>query len=86
MLKMIGSDPILAIKRFSPGTPIVLVSGYALLPPLQELSQVDAHVGKSATPDILLDKIRELVVAHESSPAAASGSKSEMRPNFQRSD
>jgi CheY-like chemotaxis protein len=73
MLKMIGSDPILAFKRFSPGTPIVLISGYALLRP-QELSHVDAHVGKGATLDILLDKIRELVVAHESSPAAASGS------------
>ena len=73
MLEMIGSDPILAIKRFSPGTPIVLISGYALLRP-QELSHVDAHVGKGATLDILLDKIRELVVAHESSPAAASGS------------
>jgi CheY-like chemotaxis protein len=73
MLKMIGSNPILAIKRFSPGTPIVLISGYALLRP-QELSHVDAHVGKGATLDILLDKIRELVVAHESSPAAASGS------------
>jgi CheY-like chemotaxis protein len=73
MLKMIGSDPILAIRRFSPGTPVVLISGYALLPP-QELSHVDAHVGKGSTLDILLDKIRELVVAHESSPAAASGS------------
>lgn len=73
MLKMIGSDPILAIKRFSPATPIVLISGYALLPP-QELSHVDAHVGKGATLDILLDKIRALVVAHESSPAAGSGS------------
>ena len=73
MLKMIGSDPILAIKRFSPGTPIVLISGYAFLPP-RELSHVDAHVGKGATLDILLDKIRALVVAHESSPAAASGS------------
>jgi len=73
MLKMIGSDPILAIKRFSPGTPIVLISGYALLPP-QELSHVDAHVGKGATLDILLDKIRALVAAHESSPAAAGGS------------
>ena len=73
MLKMIGSDPILAIKRFSPRTPVVLISGYALLPP-QELSRVDAHVGKDATLDILLDKIRALVVAHESSLAAASGS------------
>jgi hypothetical protein len=73
MLKMIGSDPILAIKRFSPCIPVVLISGYALLPP-QELSHVDAHVGKGATLDILLDKIRALVVAHESSPAPASGS------------
>jgi CheY-like chemotaxis protein len=73
MLKMIGSDPILAIKRCSPGTPVVLISGYALLP-LQELSHVDAHVGKGATLDILLDKIRALVVVHESSPAPASGS------------
>ena len=67
MLKMIGSDPILAIKRFSPGTPIILISGHALLPP-QEFSHVDAHVGKGATLDILLDKIRALVVAHESKP------------------
>ena len=73
MLKMIGSDPILAIRRFSPGNPVVLISGYALLPP-QELSRVDAHVGKDATLDILLDKIRALVVAHESSLAAGSGS------------
>jgi CheY-like chemotaxis protein len=86
MLKMIGSDPILAIKRFSPGTPIVLISGYALWRP-QELSHVDAHVGKGATLDILLDKIRALVVAHESAPLLqAAHSKSEMRPNFQRSD
>ena len=67
MLKMIGSDPILAIKRFSPGTPIILISGHALLPP-QEFSHVDAHVGKGATLDVLLDKIRALVVAHESKP------------------
>jgi CheY-like chemotaxis protein len=73
MLKMSGSDPILAIRRINPGTPVVLISGYALLPP-QELSRVDAHVGKDATLDILLDKIRALVVAHESSLAAASGS------------
>ena len=33
MLKMIGSDPILAIKRLSAGAPIVLISGYAVLPP-----------------------------------------------------
>lgn len=61
MLKMIGSDPMLAIKRFSPGTPIVIVYGCELLPP-QELSYVDAHVGKGATLDILLDKIRALIV------------------------
>ena len=73
MLKMIGSDPILAIKRLSAGAPIVLISGYAVLPP-QELRHVDAHAGKGATLDILLDKMRALVVAHESSPAAASGS------------
>ena len=73
MLKMIGFDPILAIKRFSPGIPIVLISGYALLPP-QELEPRIAHVGKGATLDILLDKMRALVAAHESSPAAASGS------------
>ena len=73
MLKMIGSDPILAIKRLSAGAPIVLISGYAVLPP-QELRHVNAHIGKGATLDILLDKMRALVVANESSPAAASGS------------
>jgi len=71
-LKMMGPEQILAIKRPSPRTPIILISGSAFLSE-QELSHVDAHVGKGETLDILMGKIRALVVAHESSRASASG-------------
>ena len=48
------------IKRRSPGTPIILVSGHTLLAP-DELTYVDAYVGKGATLDSLLTKIRLLI-------------------------
>ncbi len=48
------------IKRLSPGTPIILVSGHTLLAP-EELTYVDAYVGRGATLDSLLTKIRLLI-------------------------
>ena len=60
MPKMIGSKLAQEIKQVSPGTPIILVSGQTVLAP-DELPYVDAYVGKGATPDSLLTKIRELI-------------------------
>jgi CheY-like chemotaxis protein len=71
-LKMTGLEPILAIKKLSPRTPVILITSCALLPE-PERNSVDAHVGKGATLDVLLGKIRALVLRHESSPASASG-------------
>jgi CheY-like chemotaxis protein len=48
------------IKRLSPGTPIILVSGHTLLAP-EQLTYVDAYVGKGATLDSLLTQIRLLI-------------------------
>ena len=47
-------------KRISPGTPVVLLSGYALFAS-EELTYVDAYVGKGTTLDNLLTTIRSLI-------------------------
>jgi CheY-like chemotaxis protein len=47
-------------KRISPGTPVVLLSGYALFGP-EELTYVDAYVGRGTTLDTLLATIRSLI-------------------------
>ena len=60
MPKTIGSELAREIKQVSPGTPIILVSGENLLAP-EELTYVDACVGKGATLDSLLGKIRGLI-------------------------
>ncbi len=48
------------IKRCSPCTPIILISGRTLLAP-KELTYVDAYVGKGATLDSLLTRITALI-------------------------
>ena len=48
------------LKRLSPGPPIILVSGHTLLAP-EQLTYVDAYVGKGATLDSLLTQIRLLI-------------------------
>ena len=48
------------IKRLSPGTPIILVSGHTLLAP-EGLTYVDAYVGRGSTLDSLLTKMRLLI-------------------------
>ena len=62
MPKMIGSKLAQEIKQVSPRTPIILVCGQTVLAP-EELPFVDAYVGKGATLDSLLTKIRELIGA-----------------------
>jgi CheY-like chemotaxis protein len=49
------------LKRRSPGTPVILISGHTLWEP-EELTHVDAYVGKGASLDSLLTKIRALIV------------------------
>ena len=58
--RMIGFKVARDLKRRSPGTPVILISGYTLWEP-EELTHVDAYVGKGATLDSLLTKIRALI-------------------------
>lgn len=51
---------LLEIDRLSPGTPVIVVSGYNLLAP-EELPYVSAYAGKDATLDDLLNQIRILI-------------------------
>ena len=48
------------IKSTKPDVPVVLISGFSALPPL-ELIFADAHVGRGATLDELLDTMRTLI-------------------------
>lgn len=57
--RMISLELAREIKRHSPGTPVVLLSGYTLFAP-EDLTYVDAYVGKGATLDNLLTTIRSL--------------------------
>ncbi len=58
--RMIGFQLARDVKRRSPGIPVILISGYTLWEP-EELTYVDAYVGKGATLDNLLTKIRSLI-------------------------
>jgi CheY-like chemotaxis protein len=58
--RMIGFKLAHDLKQHSPGTPVILISGYALWNP-EELSNVDAYVGKGSTFDSLLSNIRMLI-------------------------
>ncbi len=58
--RMIGFKVARDLKRRSPGTPVILISGHTLWEP-EELTHVDAYVGKGATLDSLLTKIRLLI-------------------------
>jgi CheY-like chemotaxis protein len=58
--RMISFKLAREIKRLSPGTPIILVCGHTLLAP-EELTYIDAYVGKGATLDSLLTKMRLLI-------------------------
>ena len=58
--RMIGFKVARDLKRRSPGTPVILISGYTLWEP-EELTHVDAYVGKGASLDSLLAQIRLLI-------------------------
>lgn len=60
MPHLTGSELAHKIKSVKPEAPIVLISGFSALPPF-ELSFVDAHLGRGATMDELLDTIRNLI-------------------------
>ena len=60
MPHLTGSQLAQKIKSAKPDVPVVLLSGFSALPPF-ELIFVDAHVGRGATLDELLDTIRRLI-------------------------
>jgi two-component system, sensor histidine kinase and response regulator len=60
MPHLTGSQLAQQLKRRKPDVPVVLLSGLAALPPF-ELIFVDAHVGRGATLDELLDTMRNLI-------------------------
>ena len=55
-----GSQLAQGIKSTKPDVAVVLISGFSVLPPL-ELIFADAHVGRGATLDELLDTMRTLI-------------------------
>jgi CheY-like chemotaxis protein len=59
MPSLTGSQLAQEIKRLTPNVPIVLLSGYAVLP-ATELVFVDAHFGLGTHLDDLLDTMRRL--------------------------
>jgi CheY-like chemotaxis protein len=70
MPRLNGSQLAQKIKRTKPDVPVVLISGFSALPPV-ELIFVDAHVGRGATLDELLDTMRGLI--HSSGPLVERG-------------
>jgi CheY-like chemotaxis protein len=60
MPQMIGSTLPREIKQINPDIPIILVSGHTLFPP-EEMTYVNAYVGKGATLDDLLAQMRVLL-------------------------
>jgi CheY-like chemotaxis protein len=60
MPHLTGSQLAQKIKSSRPDVPVVLISGFSALPPF-ELIFVDAHVGRGATLDELLDTMRSLI-------------------------
>lgn len=60
MPRLTGSQLAQKIKGAKPNIPVVLISGFYALPPF-ELIFVDAHVGRGATLDELLDTMRSLI-------------------------
>jgi len=60
MPKLSGGELAQKIKCLKPDLPIVLISGFSFLPP-DELLFVDAHIGRGATLDELLETMRLLI-------------------------
>jgi CheY-like chemotaxis protein len=60
MPEMIGSKLHGEMRQIYPDIPIILVSGHTLLPS-EEMTYVNSYVGKGATLDELLTRIRVLL-------------------------
>jgi CheY-like chemotaxis protein len=60
MPEMMGSTLPREIKQINPDIPIILVSGHTLLPS-EDMTYVNAYLGKGATIDDLLTRIRILL-------------------------
>ena len=60
MPQMIGSNLPREIKQMNPDIPIILVSGHTLFPP-EEMTYVNAYIGKGATLDDLLAQMKALL-------------------------
>jgi CheY-like chemotaxis protein len=60
MPQLSGGELARKIKCLKPNVPVVLISGFSVLPAM-ELLFVDAHVGRGATLDELLQTIRLLI-------------------------
>jgi len=60
MPHLTGAQLARNIKSMKPDVPVVLISGFSALPAF-ELIFVDAHVGRGATLDDLLDTMRSLI-------------------------
>jgi CheY-like chemotaxis protein len=64
--QMVGSKLTQDIKQLNPDIPIILISGDMLLAS-EELTYVNAYVGKGATLDALLTQMRVLLTPHSMS-------------------
>jgi CheY-like chemotaxis protein len=73
MPKMTGAQLAQAIKDILPGTPVVMISGFATVP-TEDLVYVDAYQGKGVTLQELLETIRMLLLS------AIPGSAGRMHP------
>jgi CheY-like chemotaxis protein len=60
MPHLTGAQLARKIKSMKPDVPVMLISGFSALPAF-ELVFVDAHIGRGATLDELLDTMRSLI-------------------------
>jgi CheY-like chemotaxis protein len=87
MPHLTGAQLAQKIKCSRPDVPVVVISGFSALPPF-ELIFVDAHVGRGATLDELLDTMRSLihskcaVVARDLIPPSNTNSLAEAATHF----
>jgi DNA-binding response OmpR family regulator len=61
MGRAVGTDMAAAMKRLRPHVPIIMLSGSSSPP--EDMGNVDAYVCKSDGPDVLLNRISELLAS-----------------------
>jgi DNA-binding NarL/FixJ family response regulator len=87
MPHLTGAQLAQKIKFSRPDVPVVVISGFSALPPF-ELIFMDAHVGRGATLDELLDTMRSLirsrcaVVARDLIPPSSTSSLADTAAHF----